>query len=274
MSQGQMIFTGFAAVVIFWQFAKGWRLGLVRQIVRFAALGLAYFAAIWGASSVAPFLQPLGYPHIVLLGLAGALIWVLAYVVITGFGAVLFKRTSQQDLGIVWFFYGITGALLGAAFGILLVLVAADVVRILGATAESATPDPKKRSFFISEVVEVKHAIEKSNFGDILKTIDPVPKQAYTIADKVGRVVADPESMARLLTYPGSRELAQRPDLQALHSDPDVLAALRDKRYNDLLKNPKVVKALNAPQTAALFREFQWEKALDYALDTHSNPPK
>lgn len=274
MSQGQMIFTVFAAVVIFWQFAKGWRLGLVRQIVRFAALAAAYLAAIWGAPSLAPFLQPLGYPHFVLLGLAGALIWVVAYVVITGFGAMLFKRTSQQNLGIVWFFYGITGALLGAAFGVLLVLVAADVVRILGATAENATPDPKKRSFFVAELVDVKHAIEKSNFGDILKTIDPVPKQAYTIADKVGRVLADPESMGRFLTYPGSRELAQRPDLQALHNDPEVIAALRDKRYNDLLKNPKVVRALNAPQTAALFREFQWEKALDYALEAHPAPQK
>lgn len=267
MNHGEMIFLGFAALIVFWQFVKGWRLGFVRQLARFGALGGAYLAAYWGASSLVPFIRPLGYPDFVLLVLAGSAIWVGVYLFIAGLGAMLFKRTAHQDLGLVWFFYGTSGAVMGAAFGLLLVLGVADVVRVLGAVSEGAATNIKKQGLAAVEITEMKHGIETGNSGDILKTIDPLPKRVYTMAEKIGRVASNVEMMERFLSFPGSRDLAQRPDIQALQCDPDVIAAIRGGRYRDLLKNPKVVRAMNAPQTAALFREFQWEKALDYALE-------
>jgi len=267
MNHGQIIFLGFAGLILLWQIIKGWRLGLVRQIVRFAAIGAAYAAAYMGAASVVPFLKPLGYPNFVLLGIAGAVIWLAVYLFLAGLGAILFKRTANQDLGIVWFFYGVSGALLGAVFGLVLVLVVADMVRFCGSFAEGVASNTKKTTFFASEMIEVKQGIEKSPAGEILKTIDPLPKRTYAMAEKFGRVLSNVEYLERFLTFPGSRELGERPDIQVLHTDPDVLAALRDGRYQDLVKNPKIVRAIDDPRTAELFRRFEWEKALDYALE-------
>ena len=267
MDRGQIIFLGFAGLIIFYQMIKGWRLGFVRQLVRFGALLAAYLTAFWGASATVPFLRPLlGYPDFVLTAIGGSALGLTVYLLLCGIGGVLFKRTAHQDLGVVWFFYGISGALLGAAFGLLLTLVAADGVRLLGTLAEPGSAKTKTQPMVTAGLVELKRSLESGMPGEVLKTIDPVPKKTYVIVGKIGRTVSNLEAAERFLNYPGARELAERPEIQALRSDPEILAAIRDGHYLELIKNRKIVAAANDPKTAALIKKFEFEKALDYAL--------
>ena len=44
----QAVFISFAFVFILFEVVRGWRLGLIRQLVRVAALVVAYAAAVFG----------------------------------------------------------------------------------------------------------------------------------------------------------------------------------------------------------------------------------
>jgi uncharacterized membrane protein required for colicin V production len=276
MDRGQILFLSFAALIIVYQMIKGWRLGLVRQLVRFGALAAAYTVAYLGSRATVPFLRPLGYPDFILQCFGGAILGLLTFVAICVVGGILFKRTAHQDVGLVWFLYGATGALLGIAFGLVLTLAAADFIRLTGSLAEPprnnasahASPASKGESPLVAGLAEMKKSIESGVPGEVLQTLDPVPKKVYVVTSKIGRMASDTEAAERFLSYPGARELAERPEIVALRDDPEILRALRDHQYLLLLKNEKIVKAANDPKIAALLKRFDLEKALDYAL-TH-----
>lgn len=278
MDRAQIIVLSFAAITIGFQAIKGWRLGLVRQIVRFGALAGAYVTAFFLGSMAVPFLRPLGYPDFILRCLGGAGLGLIAYLFICLLGGILFKRTAHQDVGLIWFIYGVTGALMGTAFGLIVVLFFADAVRLLGGIAAAkstaihakadrpANAKSKPDSPLDGTLIELKQAIESNLPGEVLQTLDPVPKKFYGIAAKTGRVVADPEAALRFLSFPGARELGERPEILALRDDPEIARNVREGQLLLLLKNEKIVKAANDPKTAALLQKFDLEKALDHAL--------
>jgi len=301
MDRSQIIFLSFAALVIVYQVIMGWRLGLVRQSVRLGALVAGYLVAFWCSRAAVPFLRPLGYPDVVLQCLGGLGMGLVVYLAICITGGILFKRTVHQSVGLVWFIYGITGALLGLAFGLFFTLAGADAIRLLGSLAGASTPHPQApskspeskgdarhpsqtpmaklsspppESTLLLALVEMKKSLERGTPGEILQTLDPVPKKVYAVSSKMGRVVCDVQDMERFFNYPGARELAVLPEIQALREDPDILRSLRDHHYLPLLKNEKIVKAANDPQVGALLKGFDLEKALDYALkkEEHAAP--
>lgn len=261
-----MLFLAFAAAIVLYQMIKGWRLGLVRQIVRFSALAAAYVAAIWGGDLTVPFLRPLGYPDFLLRILGGAGLGLAVYLFICLVGGILFKRTAHQDVALVWFLYGVSGALMGALFGLILALATADAVRLLGNLAEGGAAKPKAQNMLNAGLANWMRSIESGSAGEVLKTIDPVPRKVYTIANKIGQTASNPDAALRFLSFPGALQLAEQPEIEALRNDPEILAALRDRHYQALLKNPRIVQVVNNPRVAAQIRQFDLEKALDYAL--------
>lgn len=229
MDDLQLIFLSVAAVVVLYQTIQGWRLGLVRQIVRFGGLGGAYAAAYLGGATVVPYLRPLGYPDFVLRCIGGVCLGLATYLAVSIVSGILFKRTAQQNVGLVWFFYGVTGAALGLIFGLALVIFVADIIRLLGGMAEKSpaktaqavkppaaihqpslipkppASSPKTDGVIGPKLVEMKHSLEKGVAGEILQTIDPMPKQVYVLTAKIGQLGTDPEAMTRFLTYPGAK---------------------------------------------------------------------
>ena len=82
----QTIFVSFALVLILFEVVRGWRLGVVRQMVRLIALLLAYAAAIFGGRALLPLLRPfLHVPDLIISIFAGALLALLVYATILGF---------------------------------------------------------------------------------------------------------------------------------------------------------------------------------------------
>src|SRR5437868_1480952 len=114
----QVVFVSFAAVFILLEIVRGWRLGLMRQLVRLVAILAAYGCAIFGGRAAVPIARSFfRMPDMVLAITSGAVLAIVIYAVISSAGVVLFKRTSQQpnQLGrVVW---GSSGALLGLFFG-------------------------------------------------------------------------------------------------------------------------------------------------------------
>ena len=86
----------------------------MRQIMRLIALGAAYGAAFLGGSLCVPVARSFfKMPDPILSMVCGAILALAAYALVSGIGAILFKRTSQQESGLVYFIYGFSGAILG-----------------------------------------------------------------------------------------------------------------------------------------------------------------
>jgi len=110
-----------AALVVVLKTWHGWRLGVVRQAIGLAALGLGVGAAVIGGPLVEPFLDlSLPLPDAARTPLAGVTLGVIVYFIVTLFAAVLFKKTEHQTVGVVRLGYGFTGAVLGLVTGVVL----------------------------------------------------------------------------------------------------------------------------------------------------------
>ena len=134
----QTIFLSFAFVLILFEMVRGWRLGVMRQFMRAAAIVAAYFAAIFRRPILLPMLRPfVKLPDIVLSLVAGAILAFIFYFIISTIGAILFKRTWQQSVGAVRLLYGISGAVAGIFFGLFTVWLVVIAIRSLGAVADA-----------------------------------------------------------------------------------------------------------------------------------------
>ena len=137
----QTIFVSFALILIAFEIVRGWRLGLVRQLVRLLALAAAYGAGLFGGRLLLPLLRPfLRLPDLMISVVAGAILVLIVYAVISTVGAILFRRTGEQNAGVVRLVYGICGAVLGIFFGLFSVWLVVVAIRSTGAIANAEMP--------------------------------------------------------------------------------------------------------------------------------------
>jgi uncharacterized membrane protein required for colicin V production len=279
----QTIFVSFALVLIAWQIVRGWRLGVVRQLVRLLALASAYAAALFGGRMLLPFLRPLlRVPDLFISIVAGAILALVVYGAISTIGAILFKRTGQQRAGIVRLLYGLCGAALGVFFGLFSVWLIVVAIRATGAIASAQLhsaaaqrqsaplaarprPSPNNPPPMIESLAKLKNSIELGSLGEAVKTMDVVPAQNYQTLGKLGAVVSNPQSAERFLSYPGAKELTQNPKIIALRNDPEIIELIEHQRFMELLQHPRLIEAMNDPALTAQVRSFDFQKALDYA---------
>src|SRR5205807_10289936 len=93
----QYVFISLAIVIILLEIIHGWRLGLVRQLVRVIAIIVAYSSAFFGARLTVPLLRSFfKLPDPILAVLGGAILAALLFAAINLIGAFLFKNTAQQ----------------------------------------------------------------------------------------------------------------------------------------------------------------------------------
>ncbi len=295
----QVVFISFAVILILFEVVRGWRLGLMRQITRLIALGAAYVAAFFGGSLFVPVARSfLKMPDPALSVLCGAVLAFAAYALISCVGAILFKRTTQQESGLVRLIYGLAGAVVGLFFGLFLVWLSMASVRAIGALAEGqatsrsseeahVAQDPTSHALnvrhrFLSEpdharpalatsLARLKNSLELGLLGSVLKNTDPISKKTYETLQKAGSVLSSPERTQKFLTFPGARELAEHPKIVALRSDREIADLIAQGRFMDLLQNPRVIEVVNDPALAARIKKFDIQRALDYALSRNNN---
>ena len=268
----------------------------MRQIMRLVALGAAYGAALLGGSLFVPVARSFfKMPDSVLSILCGAILAFAAYGLMSGVGAILFKRTAQQESGLVRLIHGFAGAFVGLFFGFFLVWLTVASLRAIGALAEGQAAsrssagakiaqDPTSHALdvrrrFLSEsgdgmqplamsLARLKNSLELGPLGSLLKNTDPISKRTYETLEKAGSVLSSPERTQKFLTFPGARELTEHPKVVALRSDPEIADLIAQGRFMDLLQNPRVIEAVNDPVLGARIKKFDIQRAFDYALET------
>jgi hypothetical protein len=282
----QTIFLSFACVLILFEVVRGWRLGVMRQVMRAVAIVAAYLSAIFGGRILLPILRPfLNIPDMVISLVAGAILALVVYFAINTIGAILFKRTRQQSLGTVRLLYGIFGAVAGIFFGLFTVWLIVIAIRSLGAVAnaqvkvQAATknnPDSRIAHRFansqhpnepplLDSLAKLKNSIELGPLGEVVKRADVVPDSTYATLGKVGEVVSSPQNAERFLSYPGAKELTENPKIIALRDDPEIMRMIQEGRILDLMQNPRILDAMNDENLVNGLKTFQLQRALDYA---------
>ena len=282
----QTIFLSFACVLILFEVVRGWRLGVMRQLVRVFAVVAAYLCAIFGGRILLPLLRPfLKVPDILISLVAGAILAFIVYFAISTIGAILFKRTGQQTLGTVRLLYGIFGAVAGIFFGLFTVWLIVIGIRSLGAVADAqvkvqaatkrnadaqparrfANPQQPLEPPFTDSLAKLKNSIELGLLGEVVKRADVIPDSTYETLGKIGQVVSSPQNAERFLSYPGAKELTENPKIVALRDDPEIMRMIQEGRIFDLLQDQRILDAMNDPNLVNGLKAFQLQRALDYA---------
>jgi membrane protein required for colicin V production len=290
----QAVFISFGLVLILFEIVRGWRLGLLRQLMRLVALIVAYATAFFGGRLLVPITRPfLKMPDLVLSALGGAALAFVAYAGVSSIGTVLFKRTGEQDSRTVRLIYGFAGAIIGLFFGFFALWLIVASVRAVGAVADAqvrsrpptvrAGPDTTshalevRRRFlgegneqsaaFASSLARLKNSLELGALGNIVKQTDPVSQKTYDTLTKAAAVFSTPERVQKFLSFPGARELSEHPKIVALRDDPGISELIAQKRFLDLLQNQRIIDAANDPALAERIKKFDVQRALDYAAE-------
>ncbi len=285
----QAIFVSFAIVLILFEVVRGWRLGLLRQLVRLAALAAAYAAAFLGGRLVVPLARPfLKLPDIILSVLGGAVLAFVVYALVVSIGTILFKRIGQQNSKLVRVVYALSGAVVGLFFGAFLLWMTVVSIRAIGAVADAqvrsransqATDvhslDVRRRfleesgeqsTTLAASLARLKNSLELGTVGDAVKRTDPVPSQTYEMLGKVGTVFSNPKAAQTFLTFPGAQELSEHPKIVALRNDPEIADMIAQGRVLDLLQDQRIIDAANDSMLRERIKKFDLQHALDYSI--------
>ena len=121
-----------------------------------------------------------------------------------------------------------------------------------------------------TSLARLKNSLELGLLGSVFKDTDPISKRTYETLEKAGSVLCNPERAQKFLTFLGARELSEHPRIVALRSDPEIANLIAERRFVDLLQNPRVIDAANDSVLAERVRKFDIQRALDYALESDS----
>ena len=287
----QLVFISFAIVIILLEIIHGWRLGLVRQVVRVIAIVVAYSSGFFGARATVPIMRSyFKLPDPILGALGGAILGLTLFVAINVTGAFLFKKTAQQQSRLVRLLWGGTGAFLGVLLGVFTVWLTFAGIRMVGSLAEarsraenalmSATArvsrpgqgqseprsPPIQSNPLMAMLTQMKNSLEIGRVGEAVRSIDPLPPRLYSGLEKLGEVASNPQSAARFLSFPGAREISEYPKVVALRNDATVMELIGAGHIFELMQNQRMIDAMNDPALQARVKQFDLDRALDYAL--------
>src|SRR5256714_1400414 len=139
----QFVFVSLAIVVLLLEIIHGWRLGLVRQLVRIIAIVVAYSCAFFAARATVPLMHSFfKLPDPILAVLGGAILAAILFAAINLTGAFLFRKTAQQESRFVRLIWGSTGAFLGILLGLFTIWLGLAGIRMVGSVAEAELRTP------------------------------------------------------------------------------------------------------------------------------------
>jgi uncharacterized membrane protein required for colicin V production len=290
-SNWQLVFISLALVILLLEIIHGWRLGLIRQLVRVIAIVVAYWCGFFAANATVPLLRPhLKLPDPILAVVGGAILAFILFAAINLIGAFLFKKTAQQPSSVIRLIWGITGAFLGVLLGVFTLWLTFTGIRMIGSVAQagwhtpsspgiatnpSGTSDPAASvsppNPLMTMLANMKSSLESGHVGQTVRAVDPLPPTLYRGLEKAGEVASNPQSAERFLSFPGAREISEHPKIVALRNDRQVMQLIASGQIFELMKNQRMIDALNDPSLQARIKKFDLERALDYALQKNSN---
>ena len=285
-SNWQIVFVSLAVVILLLEVIHGWRLGLIRQLVRVIAIIVAYSCGFFAAGATVPLLRPhLKLPDPILAAVGGTILAFILFAAINLIGAFVFKKTGATtitgypvDLGN----YGCVSRDSPRSIHAL-----ADLYRNsdgwLGGTGAIAHTEPARRlrtpewncrPRCIGITTQPAHD-NGGGYEELARTRScrrgsarrrPASVRALSRVGESGRGGLESEYAERFLSFPGAREISEHPRVVALRNDRQVMQLIASGQIFELMKNQRMIDALNDPSLQTRIKKFDLERALDYAL--------
>jgi hypothetical protein len=264
------VFFALARGWILLSFLRGWRQGILRQLlVPLAVLGASVVAVLVTPTGSAFLHQNARLPASASALLLGVAIWLFVYNLLVFAGGIVFKRTLDQDFAIVRLVFGVGGAAVAVVYALLQIWAIVIGIRILGRIAEDQIVVRSSRNAVPSGLVvglaRLKNSLELGPGKAVLDQIDPVPQVIYHRLDQCTELLGNPRAIGCLLESPPLRSIGENRKIRTLQADPEILEAARRGDYLSLLSNPKVIALLTDPSIRALLSGNEIQAACDYA---------
>lgn len=242
---------------------RGWRLGVMRLSFGLAGLALGYSIGSSSGAFLAAKIPLL--PEYVSSVVTGILCALVCYVAARILGAILFKRTAQQESTILRWSYGLLGGCLGLAEAAVVLWLAA-VGTHLSSSAHSFYPKEwLPQPLVVLETL--KKSLHEGKLGAVLDLVDPVPLAYYSAVQNGFKVFQDPQALGRFLQSPAAKQLAEHPKVVALRNDPDFQRQLQTGNLLELMINSKFLSLLADDQLRSSFLTPEIAQALEDAAN-------
>lgn len=290
MPQGSPFWQGILFLIgllfLAWEAWRGWRRGLIRSGINFAALVLSAVVATVAAKIVAaPFGGLTEISGFIPGAITGLILGLAVLLVMWLIGALAFKKTEHQRSGMVKLVWGSGGAFFGVLFGLVLLVGAISIVRLLGALGEAKVASAEavravnphshlaKAPAIANQLAVLKESLEMGQTGKIVESVDVIPNDAYELIGGVTRLLTDQAALQRFLSCPGVEQAMSNPKLMELLEDPELLKAAQSSDFLSLMNNKNLRAAVDDPKLAEEIKKIDLRAALKYSLETPTPSP-
>ena len=251
---------------------RGWRLGMIRGIVKIFLLVVAWMGASAAAAATSAALAIFfRTPSTAIPTGIAAVVGFSIYFLGTLLAGFLLKRTEHHH-GLLHTIFGIGGACCGLLFGLFFLWGGISLVRSLGLLGEMRLIEaqrngcPIKDQTFACNLVRLERSLEMGPVGEFLISTDPLSPAFYDNTRKSMKVMQDPEAFQRFLHSPNVERLLMNPRLNRVLSNPKLQEELKTGNIPAFWTNPDVQALLHDPQLMKELKQFDLSQALDYAL--------
>ena len=272
----QWIFIAALAWLLF-EMWRGWRLGLIRGVLRIIILVAAWVAASAAAAStttaLALFFQR---PSSLLPTVAAVIVGFAIYLLGAFLSGLLLKRTEHHH-GLLRGILGIGGACCGLLFGLFFLWGGVSLIRTLGLFGEMRLLEARHQGRSITNdtlacnLVRLEKSLEMGPTGQFLITTDPLSTTFYDNTRKSMAVMQNPEVLRRFLQAPSAQKILQNDSMMQLLHDPEIQEELRSGSILALMHNQHVEAIFHDSKLMQQLKEFDLTSALNYALK--KSPP-
>lgn len=247
---------------------RGMFRGFFNELFGILSLAAAYLLAKPFGLSLLPLIPDFGLPGMLLEPLAMACGGIIAYTTarfeffLIG---VLFKLKEKKK-GPKKNLIRIGGAVLGAAFGLLIVMIVSWFVLLMGKLtaqipafnppAQEGVEQVREESLITlpARMVDAhRKGLEESTLGEVAEETSPVPESVDKGLDIAGEILSDPEKMQKLVEYEPVADvlrdqimqgLMENEEIKSMAAEGNILGIMNHTATQEMLSDPDVQEAL------------------------------
>ncbi len=251
---------------------RGWRLGMIRGMVKIFLLIASWIGASAAAAATSAALAIFFHtPSTAIPTVIAALVGLTIYFLGTLVAGLLLKRTEHHH-GLLQTIFGIGGACCGLLFGLFFLWGGISLVRSLGLFGEMRLMEAQRRGCpvkdegFACNLVRLERSLEMGPVGQFLISTDPLSPAFYENTRKSMKVMQDPEAFQRFLHSPNVERLLLDQRLRRVLSNQELQDEIKIGNIPAFFHDPDVQVLLHDPQLMKELKQFDLTQALDYAL--------
>lgn len=258
-----------AGVTVFCLFMawRGWRLGVMRLFLGLAGLVAGYLLGQSGGTAVAR-LVPFGLLPEPIMAIGGGIVLaIMLYIAGRILGALIFKRTGQQEANLLRWAYGFLGALLGLVEAVALVWLMGIGLRISDSATSTTHRKPKQSEPALHALTRMLH---DSGLGSVVEAIDPVPVHYYKLVVNSFKALSSPQVLGDFLSSEPAQQLAKHPKVVALRKDTSFERQIRTGNYLELFRNQRLIDVVTDKEIHKMLLDREVAEALEKAANRQS----